>query len=92
MKNKNLICMALIFLLMPFTLVAAQEEMAAGEKVSPQEQVEVFETTEPGYVSMDFKNADIRSVLRLLSYKSGTNIVAGPEVQGLITIRLTNVL
>lgn len=92
MKNKNLMCIVLIFLLMPFTLVTAQEEMTAVEKVPPQEQVEVFETTEPGYVSMDFKNADIRSVLKLLSYKSGTNIVAGPEVQGLITIRLTDVL
>ena len=92
MKNKNLVCIVLIFLLMPFTVVAAQEDMAAGEKVPAREQVEAFETTESGYVSMDFKNADIRSVLRLLSYKSGMNIVAGPEVQGLITIRLTNVL
>lgn len=92
MKNKNLLCMALIFLLMPFTPVAAQEEMAAGEKVLPPEQLEVFETAKPGYVSMDFKNADIRSVLRLLSYKSGVNIVASPEVQGPITIRLSNVL
>ncbi|MEA3346667.1 MAG: hypothetical protein U9Q21_01090 [Candidatus Auribacterota bacterium] len=92
MKNKNLMCIVLVFLLMPFTLVVAQEKMPAGEKVLPQAQAEVFEMTEPGYVSMDFKNADIRSVLKLLSYKSGTNIVAGPEVQGLITIRLTNVL
>ncbi|MBU2541043.1 MAG: type IV pilus secretin PilQ [Candidatus Omnitrophica bacterium] len=42
-------------------------------------------------VSLDFKEADIRNVLRILSYKSGVNIVASPEVTGLVTIRLTDV-
>ncbi len=42
-------------------------------------------------VSLDFKEADIRNVLRILSYKSGINIVASPEVAGLVTIRLTDV-
>lgn len=45
----------------------------------------------PGYVTMDFKEADINTVLRLLSLKSGVNIVAGPEVQGTISVRLENV-
>jgi type IV pilus assembly protein PilQ len=40
---------------------------------------------------MDFKEADITNVLRILSYKGGVNIVAGPEVTGLVTIRLTDV-
>lgn len=47
--------------------------------------------TVPGNVSIDFKDADISNVLRILSLKSGINIVAGPEVQGTITIRLENV-
>ncbi len=42
-------------------------------------------------VTLDFKDADINNVLRILSLKSGVNIVAGPEVQGTVTIRLTNV-
>ena len=45
----------------------------------------------PGNVTMDFKEADITNVLRILSYKGGVNIVAGPEVEGLVTIRLTDV-
>lgn len=45
----------------------------------------------PGYVTMDFKEADINTVLRLLSLKSGMNIVAGPEVKGTVTVRLENV-
>ena len=44
-----------------------------------------------GNVSIDFKDADISNVLRILSLKSGINIVAGPEVQGTVTIRLENV-
>ncbi len=48
-------------------------------------------TTSPGNVSLDFKEADILNVLRVLSLKSGVNIVAGPEVQGIVTIRLQDV-
>ena len=52
---------------------------------------ETANAEKPGYVTMDFKEADVNTVLRLLSLKSGMNIVAGPEVKGTITIRLENV-
>ncbi|PIQ89010.1 MAG: hypothetical protein COV72_05045 [Candidatus Omnitrophica bacterium CG11_big_fil_rev_8_21_14_0_20_42_13] len=42
-------------------------------------------------ITLDFKDADIRNVLRVISLKSGVNIVPGPEVTGLVTIRLENV-
>ncbi len=42
-------------------------------------------------ISLDFKDADIGSVLRVLSMKSNVNIVTGPEVTGLVTVRLDNV-
>jgi len=45
----------------------------------------------PGTVSIDFKDADVRQVLRILSLKSGVDIVAGVDVEGLVTIKLTNV-
>ncbi len=44
-----------------------------------------------GLVSVDFKDADIRQVLRVISLKSGVDIVAGTDVEGLVTIKLTNV-
>ncbi len=44
-----------------------------------------------GLVNLDFREADIRNVLRILTYKSGVNIVAGPEVVGLVTIQLNDV-
>lgn len=46
---------------------------------------------EPGNVTIDFKDADIGNVLRVLARKSGVNIVAGKDVQGLVSIRLNNV-
>ncbi|MEA3306003.1 MAG: secretin N-terminal domain-containing protein [Candidatus Omnitrophota bacterium] len=45
----------------------------------------------PGNITIDFQDADIRIVLRVLSEKSGINIVASKDVEGRITIRLTNV-
>jgi len=42
-------------------------------------------------ISLDFKDAEIGTVLRVLSMKSGMNIVAGPEVKGLVTVRLDDV-
>lgn len=44
-----------------------------------------------GHVTLDFKDADILNVLRILSLKSGINIVTGPEVKGAVSIRLTDV-
>lgn len=42
-------------------------------------------------LSMDFVNADIRNVLRLIGDVSGLNVVAGDEVQGKVTVRLVDV-
>jgi len=53
--------------------------------------VENVAVSETGNVSIDFRDADIQNVLRILSYKSGVNIVAGPEVTGLVTIKLKDV-
>jgi len=42
-------------------------------------------------VTLDFKDADIRNVLKILSQKSGVNIVATADVVGTATIKLTDV-
>ena len=62
--------------------VPAEPKTAAVEEVT---------VTTPGNVTLDFRDADIRNVLRILAYKSGVNIVAGPDVTGLITIQLTDI-
>jgi type IV pilus assembly protein PilQ len=42
-------------------------------------------------VTLDFDNADIRDVLRVLSEMSGINIIHSPDVTGLISIHLDKV-
>jgi len=44
-----------------------------------------------GNVTLDFKEADIASVLKIISYKSGVNIVTTPDVAGNISVRLSDV-
>lgn len=42
-------------------------------------------------VSLDFKDADIKNILRLIAEVSQLNIIAGEDVQGKITMRLVDV-
>jgi type IV pilus assembly protein PilQ len=49
------------------------------------------EVSSPGNVTLVFKDADIRTVLHTLSYKSGVNIVASSDVEGTVSIRLVDV-
>jgi type IV pilus assembly protein PilQ len=48
-------------------------------------------STDTGLVSLDFQDADIRNVLKVLAFKSGVNIVAAPEVTGVVNIELKDV-
>lgn len=51
----------------------------------------IDETVGAGKITVDFKEAEIDKVLKVISYKSGVNIVASPEVAGTVTIRLVDV-
>ncbi len=77
------------------TEVNQNETQAAPEVAAPADKtaaaVEKVDVAEGGNVSIDFRDADIQNVLRILSYKSGVNIVTGPEVTGLVTIKLKDV-
>ncbi|MCK4519115.1 MAG: hypothetical protein KAU12_03240, partial [Candidatus Omnitrophica bacterium] len=42
-------------------------------------------------ITMDFKDADIKDILLLISDKSGLNIIAGSEVEGSVTMKLQDV-
>ena len=44
-----------------------------------------------GNVTLDFKEADINNVLKIISYKSGINIVTTPDVIGNVSVRLADV-
>ena len=44
-----------------------------------------------GRLSMDFKDADVNNLLRIIAEVSGMNVVAGADVSGKVTVRLVNV-
>lgn len=73
----------------------AQIAVPVKSVMSPAEEVEpaVVEVNmaQSGNVTFDFRDADIRNVLKVLAYKSGVNIIAGPEVVGQVNIQLKNV-
>jgi len=48
-------------------------------------------STDAGLVSLNFQDADIRNVLKVLAFKSGVNIVAAPDVTGVVNIELKDV-
>lgn len=77
------------------TTVAPSTNAPAAEAVVGQAPVVPVavkvDPSDNGLVSLDFQDADIKNVLKVLAYKSGVNIVAGPDVTGLVTIQLTDV-
>ncbi len=77
------------------TPAESPSEKPAVSQSSPEQQAPLAEETpavsSPGNVTVDFKDADIQNVLRILSFKSGVNIVAGKDVTGTVTIRLVDV-
>ncbi len=45
---------------------------------------------EPGNVTLNFKGADIKTVLSYISEVAGVDIVPAPDVKGVVDLRLTN--
>jgi type IV pilus assembly protein PilQ len=74
-------------------VVAETPAAVPSSEIAPadEESVDPTPVTQPGNVSLDFKDADINNVLRILSLKSKMNIITGPEVQGVVSIRLEDV-
>ncbi len=68
---------------------------AAAKPAAAAPDAKVAAAPTPGYagrrLSMDFVDADIRNVLRLIGDVSGLNVVAGDDVQGRVTVRLVDV-
>jgi type IV pilus assembly protein PilQ len=81
---------------LPWSEVAAppaMEEMAAkgGEAPGDMDEADGPRVYTGRKLSLDFKDADVNDVLRLIADVSGINFVSGPEVKGRITIKLTDV-
>jgi len=67
------------------------------EKAAPAEPKAVQPERVPGIgykgdrISLDFKDADIHNIFRLIAEVSGLNVITSEDVKGRITIRLVNI-
>jgi type IV pilus assembly protein PilQ len=69
----------------------AQDPNAGSSAVTVDSGTGDVKMTDDGKVSLDFRDADIRNVFKILAFKSGVNIVASPEVTGAVSIQLNDV-
>ncbi len=53
--------------------------------------IDPYQPIEPALVSINFKNADIVDVLRLITTQHGMNLVLGDEIKGEVTLKLKDV-
>ena len=88
---KRRVVLLCVFALLGGNVYAQGEPQVAPVADNPRTVEEKTADTHESNVSLDFRDADIANVLKILSYKSGVNIVVGPEVTGLVTIQLNDV-
>ncbi len=82
-KKMLMMCVGVMLVAMGGREVFAQEEVELKQ--------EITDSQTSGNVSLDFVDADIQNVFKILSLKSGVNIIASPEVTGAISIQLDDV-
>lgn len=70
----------------PETAAPEEKPQNAEEEKEAEETVKV----EPGSVTVNFKGADIKTVLSYISEVAGIDIVAAPDVKGVIDLKLNN--
>jgi type IV pilus assembly protein PilQ len=69
---------------------AAKDAQAREEKAAPAAAEENAAVVDPGNVTVNFKGADIKTVLAYISEVAGVDIVPAPDVKGLVDLKLTN--
>ncbi len=69
----------------PATASAEQKSKAAGDKVGTEKNYSGHK------ISLDFQDANIKSVLRLLAELANVNIVSGSDVKGNVSVQMKNV-
>ena len=76
----------------PNTVVTGSASLpeAAGQEPAEAVEIEEVAAVDPGNVTVNFKGADIRTVLAYISEVAGVDIVSAPEVKGLVDLKLTN--
>lgn len=95
MRNLKILNFGLSFWILVFACLPVRQGFwiyLYAQETKPEEQAAVVDSLAASKnVTLDFKEADIRNVLKIISYKAGVNIVTTPEVIGNVTIRLVDV-
>ncbi len=81
-----LIFFALVIL--PITSSLAQEELPQESAQGQEGKVYAAAGPESGLVTLDFEDADLRDVIRVIAMASGLNMVIGKDVEAKVTISL----
>ncbi|MDP3791818.1 MAG: secretin N-terminal domain-containing protein [Candidatus Omnitrophota bacterium] len=68
----------------------ATAAIPAQESEAEEEALDESVKIEPGNVTVNFKGADIKTVLSYISEVAGIDIVAAPDVKGIIDLKLSN--
>ncbi len=87
MDNSRFMTFRNKILFLVLVLVLAVGSFLAANQINEMQ----VEDTETGNISVEFKDADIQDVLRVLALKGNVSIVADPDVKGLVTVQITDV-
>jgi type IV pilus assembly protein PilQ len=75
----------------PAPAAPARQMVAQATPTTPPPPPASAPTSGEKLISLDFKDADVVNLLRILAAESGRNIVAGDDVKGRVSISLKNV-
>jgi type IV pilus assembly protein PilQ len=93
--DKKLVPLQLAQALPPGGVAQAPAQQAAAPGLQVPAGLDLSGPEKRGYtgapMTMDFVNADVTNILRLIGEVSNLNIVWGPEVKGTVSMRLKNV-
>lgn len=71
-------------------VIAPAAEPAALPEAAPEEAAAPVQVVDPGSITVNFKGADIRTVLAYISEVAGVDIVPAPDVKGVVDLKLNN--
>src|SRR3989338_4258938 len=95
LTRKAFFNLVFIIIFPPFCFAQEQQQDTKAEGAqaeAPKPETAIVESLNASEnVTLDFKEADISNVLKIISYKAGVNIITTPEVIGNVTIRLVDV-
>ena len=90
MKRMMIFSSAIFFTLFMLPLAAGFSEEVL-QPIAEQTEEAAPEEGKSGLVSLDFEEADIRDVIKVIAMASGLNMVIGEDVQAKVTISLKDV-